>query len=66
MIPKRLTPRHFVIKIPKVKEVLKVAREKPLVTCRGNRTPHPHKTVSMFFSTNIAGQKGDSRIHSKY
>ena len=32
------SPRHFVIKMPKVKDketILKAAREKKLVTCRG-------------------------------
>ena len=36
--PKRNTPRHIIIKMPKVKEkerILKAAREKKLVTYRG-------------------------------
>ena len=38
MDAKRPTPRHIRIKIPKVKDkewILKAAREKQLVTCRG-------------------------------
>ena len=36
--PKRTTPRHIIIKMPKVKEkerILKAAREKQLVTYKG-------------------------------
>ena len=43
--PKRPTPRHIIIKMPKVKDkerILKAAREKKLVTYRGV----PIKTVS--------------------
>ena len=38
MNPKRPTPRHIIIKIPKVKDkerILKTAREKQLVTYKG-------------------------------
>ena len=38
MNPKRLTPPHIIIKIPKVKDkerILKAAREKQLVTYKG-------------------------------
>ena len=38
MNPKRPTPRHIIIKMPKVKDkqrILKAAREKKLVTYRG-------------------------------
>ena len=38
MNPKRPTPRHIIIKMPKVKEkerILKAAREKQLVTYKG-------------------------------
>ena len=38
MNPKRPTPRHIIIKMPKVKDnerILKTAREKQLVTYRG-------------------------------
>ena len=38
MNPKRPTPRHIIIKMPKVKykeRILKVAREKPLVNYKG-------------------------------
>ena len=36
--PKRVTPRHVIIKMPKVKDkerILKAAREKQRVTCKG-------------------------------
>ena len=36
--PKRTTPRHIIIKMPKIKDnerILKAAREKKLVTYRG-------------------------------
>ena len=38
MDPKRNTPRHIVIKLPKIKHkerILKAAREKETVTCKG-------------------------------
>ena len=38
MNPKRPTPRHIIIKMPKVKDkerILKTTREKPLVTYKG-------------------------------
>ena len=38
MDAKRLTPRHIIIKMPKIKDkkrILKAAREKKLVTYRG-------------------------------
>ena len=38
MNPKRPTPRHIIIKMPKVKDkerILKTAREKKLVTYKG-------------------------------
>ena len=38
MDAKRPTPRHIIIKVPKIKDkkrILKAAREKKLVTCRG-------------------------------
>ena len=44
MDAKRPTPRHIVIKMPKIKDkerILKAAREKKLVTYRGNS----HKTI---------------------
>ena len=43
--PKRTTPRHIIIKMPKVKDkerILKAAREQQLVTLQRS----PHKTVS--------------------
>ena len=45
MDPKRNTPRHMIIKLPKVKDkekILKAAREKETVTYKGV----PNKTVS--------------------
>ena len=36
--PKRTTPRHSIIKMPKIKEkerILKATREKETVTCKG-------------------------------
>ena len=36
MYPKRTTPRHIIIKMPKIKEkILKAAREKQVVTYKG-------------------------------
>ena len=37
MYPQRNTPRHIIIKLPKIKEerILKVAREKEIVTYKG-------------------------------
>ena len=36
MDPKRSTPRHIIIKMPKIKEkILKAAREKQVVTYKG-------------------------------
>ena len=38
MNPKRPTPKHIIIKMPKVKDkerILKAARKKQSVTCRG-------------------------------
>ena len=44
--PKRNTPRHIIIKLPKIKDkekILKAAREKETVTYKG---VHSHKTIS--------------------
>ena len=49
MNPKRPTPRHIIIKIPKIKEkekILKASREKQLVTYKGALT-----RLSAFSST---------------
>ena len=49
MNPKRPTPRHIIIKMPKVKDkerILKAAREKHLVICKGAPI-----TLSADFST---------------
>ena len=58
MDPKRTTPRHIIIKIPKVKdkENLKAAREKESYLQRSS-----HKTVSRFLKRNFAGNKGLER-----
>ena len=57
--PKRTTPRHIIIKIPKVKDkerILKAAREKKLVTYRGVLI-----RPSADFSKETADQKGLAR-----
>ena len=58
MDPKRTTPRHIIIKIPKVKdkENLKAAREKESYLQKSS-----HKTVSRFLKRNFAGKKGLAR-----
>ena len=60
--PKRTTPRHIIIKMPKVKDkqrILKAAKEKQVVTYKGVPI-----RPSMDFS-NFAGKKGLGRtIHS--
>ena len=58
MDPKRTTPRHIIIKIPKVKDkerILKAAKEKQVVTYKGVPI-----RPSMDFS-NFAGKKGLAR-----
>ena len=55
MNPKRTTPRHIIIKMPKVKDkerILKAAREKETVTYKG---------VPIRFKRNLAGKKGLER-----
>jgi len=50
--PRRITPRHILIKLTKIKDkekILKAAREKKQAT---------YKVISRFFSRNSAGQKG--------
>ena len=63
MNPKRPTPRHIVIKLPKFKDkerILKAAREKQLVTYKG-----PPKRLSADLSTIFADCKGLARnIHN--
>ena len=54
MDAKRFTPRHIIIKMPKVKDkerILKAAREKKLVTYRGV----PIRLLSADFSKETAG-----------
>lgn len=56
MNPKRLKPRHFIFKLPKVKgkeRTVKAAREKQLVIYSGT----PLILVSKIFNRNFVGQK---------
>ena len=58
--PKRTTPRHIIIKMPKVKEkerILKAEREKERVTYKGV----PIRLSSDFSKKNLAGKKGLER-----
>ena len=60
MDTKRPTPRHIIIKMPKVKNkerILKAARERQLVTCRGV----PIRLSSNFSKKIFAGKKGLAR-----
>ena len=57
--PKEATPRHIIIKMPKVKDkerILKAAREKETVTCKS-----PHKTVTCFLKRNLEAKRGLAR-----
>ena len=52
MNPKKLIARNIIIKLSKVKDkdrILKAAREKQLVTCKGNLC----KTTGRFFSETL-------------
>ena len=54
MDPKRNTPRHIIIKLPKIKDkerILKAAREKKIVTYKGVPI-----RPSADFSRNLAGK----------
>ena len=58
--PKRTTPRHIIIKVPKVKDkerILKAAREKQRVTYKGV----PIRLLADFSKKNFAGKKGLAR-----
>ena len=58
--PKRNTPRHIIIKLPKIKDkerILKAAREKGTVTYKGV----PIRLSADFSKTNLAGKKGMER-----
>ena len=61
---KRPTPRHIIIKMPKVKDkerILKAAREKKRVTYKGV----PIRFSADFLKRNLAGKKGlESSIQS--
>ena len=55
---KRNTPRHIIIKLPKIKDkerILKAAREGSYLQTSS------HKTISWFLKWNIAGKKGLER-----
>ena len=57
--PKRATPRHIIINMPKVKgkeRILKAAREKQRVTFKGVII-----RLSRFLKRNFAGKKGLAR-----
>ena len=59
--PKRNTPRHIIIKLPKIKNkerLLQAAREKETVTYKGVSA---HKTISLFLKRNLRGKKGLER-----
>ena len=62
MDPKRTTPRHIIIKIPKFKEkerILKAERVKETVTYKGVTI-----RLSADFTKETAGKKGLARIQS--
>ena len=57
--PKRITPRHIIIKMTKFKDkerILKAAREKQSHLQRSS-----HKTVSWFLKRHLAGKKALAR-----
>ena len=66
MDPRKHTPRHIIIALPKIKDkerILKAAREKDTVTYKG--VP---RRLSADFSRNLAGKKGLERsiqIHAR-
>ena len=58
--PKRNTPRHIIIKLPKIKDkerILKAARGKVRVIYKGVA----NKAVSRFLNRNLTGRKGLER-----
>ena len=60
MDPRRNTPRHIIITLPKIKDeerILKAAREKGTVTYKGV----PIRLSADFSKTNLAGKKGMER-----
>ena len=57
--PRKHTPRHIIIKLPKIKDeerILKAAREKESYLQRSS-----HKTISLFLKRNLADKKGLAR-----
>ena len=73
--PRKHTPRHIIITLHKIKEkerILKAAREKEAITCKGvpirlsadfssDYQLLSHKTISCFFRRNLEGKKGLER-----
>ena len=58
--PRRNTPRHIIITLPKIKDkerILKAARVKETVTCKGV----PIRLSADFSKRNLAGKKGLER-----
>ena len=58
--PRRNTPRHIIITLPKIKEkekILEAAREKDTVTYKGV----PIRLSADFSKTNLTGKKGLER-----
>ena len=57
--PKRNTPRHIIIKLPKIKDkerILEAAREKDTVTYKGVPIRLDYQLISQ--KTTLAGEKG--------
>ena len=62
--PRRNTPRHILIKLTKVKHkerILKAAKEKHQVTCKGNPI-----CLTIDLSAETPQAKGNGRIYLKY
>ena len=60
MDPKRNTPRHIIIKLPKIKDkerILKAVRGKVRVIYKGVA----HKAINRFLNRNLTGKKGLER-----
>ena len=78
MDTKRPTPRHIIIKMPKVKDkerILKVAREKQIITCKGvpirlsadfsKETLQARMEWQEIFSHEKQGPTAKNALHSK-
>ena len=62
--PKRATPRHIIIKMPKFKDkerILKAAREKETVTCKGV----PIRPSADFSKETLQARRGWQAVLSK-